>query len=380
MFSAIGVLNAAARARPALYRTCTMIPFPSFKHPIIQAPMAGGPSTPALTAAVNNAGGFGFLAAGYKRIETVKAELDRTRELTDRAFGLNLFVPSQPASEKEAAAVQEYRAWLQPETAIHGAQLGSPRHDDDAWEEKLALAIAERVPVLSFTFGCPSPEVIARLHEHAIAVWVTVTELHEAQTAAGAGADALMVQGVEAGGHRGTFADQDGEGEVGLLALLRLCARVRLPLVAAGGIADGAGVAAVLAAGARAAAIGTAFLRCPEAATSAPFRGALARASQEPSRTALTRAFTGRRARGLVNRFLATHSGAAPSAYPEIHYLTQPLRAAAVAAGDSEQINLWAGQANGLAEQRPAAELVEHWAAEAHVALEQALSSLGHRL
>jgi nitronate monooxygenase len=353
----------------------TMIAFPSFKHPIIQAPMAGGPSTPALTAAVNNAGGFGFLAAGYKKADAVKAELQRTRELTDRAFGLNLFVPSKPTTD--TAAVHDYLAWLQPEAAAHGAQLGGPRHDDDAWEEKLALAIAERVPVLSFAFGCPNIEVVRRLHDAGIAVWVTVTELHEARAAADAGADALVVQGVEAGGHRGTFTDEDGEGEVGLLALLRLCARrIRLPLVAAGGIADGAGVAAVLAAGARAAAIGTAFLRCPEAATNAPFREALARAAEQPVRTALTRAFTGRRGRGLVNRFLATHSGQAPSAYPEVHYLTQPLRAAAVAAGDSEQLNLWAGQANLLGEERPAAELVECWAAEARVALERALSSL----
>ena len=352
-----------------------MLPFPAFQHPIVQAPMAGGPSTPELTAAVSNVGAFGFLAAGYKKVDAVRAELRRTRELTTRPFGLNLFVPSEPAAD--AGAVQRYVGTLQRESTVHGAALGSPRHDDDAWSEKLALAIEERVPVLWFTFGCPARDVVERLHAQGIAVWVTVTELSEGLASAEAGADALVLQGVEAGGHRGTFVDADGSGEVGVLALLRLCARrLSLPLVAAGGIADGAAVAAVLAAGAQAAAIGTGFLRCPEAATNAPLRSALARAVERPTPTALTRAFTGRRGRGLVNRFLVEHSPGAPAAYPELHYLTQPLRAAAIAAGDSEQINLWAGQAHALAEEQPAAALVERWSAEAKAALERAAARL----
>lgn len=352
-----------------------MLPFPSFQHPIVQAPMAGGPSTPALTAAVTNAGGFGFLAAGYKKIDVVRTELQRTRELTRRPFGLNLFVPSEPAADP--SAVERYASSLKSEEGVHGAALGSPRYDDDAWSDKLALAIEERVAVLSFTFGCPARDVVERLHAAGIAVWVTVTELSEALAAAEVGADALVLQGVEAGGHRGTFVDTDGSGEVGVLALLRLCARrLSLPLVAAGGIADGAAVAAVLAAGAQAAALGSAFLRCPEAATNPAFRRALACSAAQPTPTALTRAFTGRRARGLVNRFLAEHSREAPSAYPELHYLTQPLRAAAIAAGDSEQINVWAGQAHALAEELPAAVLVERWAGEAKVALERAAARL----
>ena len=211
--------------------------------------------------------------------------------------------------------------------------------------------------------------MVERLHERAIAVWVTVTEVEEALVAAGAGADALIVQGVEAGGHRGSFEDSEGRGELALLPLLRLVARaVDLPLVASGGIADGAGVAAVLAAGARAAQIGTGFLRCPEAATSPAHRDALAR----PGRTALTRAFTGRRARGIVNRFLRDYEAEAPAAYPHVHHLTSPLRAAAREVGDAEMINLWAGQTYSLAEELPAADLVRRWSAEAEAALDEA--------
>jgi nitronate monooxygenase len=198
-------------------------------------------------------------------------------------------------------------------------------------------------------------------------VWVTVTAPSEADLAAAAGADALVVQGGEAGGHRGGFADTDDA--VGLLPLLQLVAATSdLPLIAAGGIATGAGVAAVLAAGARAAALGSAFLRCPEAGTAPVHRAALE--GSEP--TALTRAFTGRAARGIRNRFLTEHAADAPSAYPEVHYLTAPLRQAARAAGDPELVNLWAGQAYPLGREIPAAELVRSLHDDARRALRAA--------
>ena len=196
----------------------------------------------------------------------------------------------------------------------------------------------------------------------------------EARTAGEAGVDALVVQGVEAGGHRGSFVDADGGGEIGLLPLLRLVAHVSdLPLVATGGIADGAGVAAVLAAGARAAQIGTAFMCCPEAATSAAQRAALRR----PGTTALTRAFTGRRARGIVNAFMRDHGADAPTAYPHVNALTAPLRAAARAAGDDQAFNLWAGQAHALIADDSAGDLVRRFGAEARLCLERAHAALG---
>jgi nitronate monooxygenase len=341
--------------------------FPQLAHPIVQAPLAGGPSTPQLTAAVSSAGGLGFLAAGYKSPDAVRADVASTRELTAAPFGVNLFFLTE--SRVDAGKLSAFARRIEPEARRYGIELGEPRFEDDALEAKLELVLDERVPIVSFTFGCPPPEVVERLHERAIAVWVTVTEVDEALAAARAGADALIVQGVEAGGHRGSFEDSDGRGELALLPLLRLVARAAdLPLVASGGIADGAGVAAALAAGARAAQIGTGFMRCPEAATSPAHRDALDR----PGRTALTRAFTGRRARGIANRWLRDYEAHAPAAYPHVHHLTSPLRAAAREAGDAETINLWAGQTYSLAEELPAAELVRRWSAEAEAALDEA--------
>ena len=316
---------------------------------VVLAPMAGGPSTPELTAAVSGAGGLGFLAAGYRTTDQVREDIRATRALTDRPFGLNLLlVAEQPVDD---AAVAAYAEELRPEAERYGVELGTPRYDDDDRAAKVALAAEERVPVVSFAFACPTEREIEDLHRAGVEVWATVTEPEEARVARDAGADALVVQGVEAGGHRGTFGDEDGAGQIGLLALLRLVAdAVDLPLVAAGGIMDRAGIDAALAAGAVAAQLGTAFLLCPEAGTRPAHRAALRTAE----RTALTRAFTGRTARGLVNRFLAEHSATAPAAYPQVHHLTRPIRAT----GEHDALHLWAGQGFRLAREAPAADLV----------------------
>ena len=327
--------------------------------PVVGAPLAGGPSTPELAVAVSEAGGFGFIAAGYKTSDEVARQLERVRAQTRRPFGVNLFFPTQPAADE--AAVAEYRERLAAEADRYGVACGEPRWSDDEWEGKLDLVARERPPVVSFTFGCPDGAVVARLRRSGIAVWCTVTRPTEAKVAAAAGVDALVVQGSEAGGHQSSFDDTDA-APIGLLALLQLVRdATNLPLVAAGGIATGAGISAVIAAGASAAQIGTALMLAPEAGTSAPHRAALS--GDAP--TALTRAFTGRRARGIVNRFMREHDDAAPKAYPQIHYVTTPLRAAARAAGDAGGINLWAGQAYTLTKAAPAAELVARWGAEA---------------
>jgi nitronate monooxygenase len=344
----------------------------ALRVPIVQAPLAGGASTPALTAAVVEAGAFGFVAAGYRTADALRDELRATRALTAAPFGVNVFVPGRAT---ERGRYERYIEALRDEAGRQGVALGEPRFEDDAWEAKLALLEDDPVSAVSFTFGCPPAEVVARLQAAGSTVWVTVTDVDEAQHAADAGADALIVQGIEAGGHRASFVDREGAGDYGLLALIQLVrAHVDLPLVASGAIASGGALAAVLCAGAQAAQIGTAFMRCPEAGTSAAHRAALA--AETPTR--LTRAFTGRQARGIVNRFLREHSEEAPPAYPEIHHVTAPLRAAGRAAGDADLINLWAGQAHELASDAPAAQVVAALAADAAESLEAARRALGH--
>ena len=337
----------------------------SLRVPIVQAPMGGGASTPALAAAVAEAGGLGFLAAGYKTPDVVRADIDELRSLTRRPFGVNLFAPPAPAGD--GAAVARFAEALSAEAERYGAALGEPQHDDDGWAAKLALVTELGVPVVSFTFGCPAAGDIQDLRRAGAAVWVTVTTPAEAVAAAAAGADALVVQGTEAGGHRGSF-DDAAPGEIGLLALLQLVAdAVDAPLVATGGIATGRGIAAVLAAGASAAALGTAFMRCPESATAPAHRAAIAADGD----TALTRAFTGRTARGIVNRWMREHPDA-PSAYPDVHHVTAKVRAAARAAGDPDGFHLWAGQAHALAREEPAGRLVAALWDEARAALRAA--------
>jgi len=354
--------------RPAEGRTQSVLD--GLRVPIVQAPLAGGSSTPALTVAVVEAGGFGFVAAGYRKPDAVREDVAAVRAATDRPFGVNLFVPGAATA---APVYERYVASLAGEAGSHDVALGEPRFEDDAWDDKLALLEADPVAVVSFTFGCPPADVVRRLQAAGSEAWVTVTSPGEATQAVAAGADALVAQGIEAGGHRASFVDGEG-GEFGLLALLQLLgAQTTLPLVASGGIATGRAVAAALAGGARAAQLGTAFMRCPEAGTAPVHREALA----TPAPTSVTRAFTGRQARGIVNRFLREHSADAPAAYPEVHHVTAPLRAAGRAAGDPEVLNLWAGQAHELAPEQPAAEVVAAMAAEAGEALAAARGILG---
>jgi nitronate monooxygenase len=315
---------------------------------IVLAPLAGGPSTPELAAAVSNADGLGFLAAGYLEPEVFAERLRRTRELTNGPIGVNVFVLEDTGVDDDAVAA--YARELEPEAEARGVQLGEARFDDDWLAEKLDVIVHARVEVVSTTFGCLTADVVTRLQQSGTRVWATVTAEHEARAARNAGVDALVVQGAEAGGHRGAWRD---DGEPVPLHELLASIDVGLPLIATGGIADRAGVTAALDAGAQAAQVGTAFLLCPEAGTSEPHRRALR--SEAP--TAFTRAFTGRSARGIVNRFMVEHPNA-PPAYPHIHHVTAPLRAAARAAGDADGINLWAGVNFAAAEERPAAEIV----------------------
>src|SRR3954454_11471808 len=335
--------------------------------PVVLAPLGGGPSTPELAAAVTEAGGLGFVAAAYLPASEMAARLEATRSLTQGSLGVNVFMlGSGPASADEYAAyVERFRTWADRA----GVDAGEPRYDDDDWDAKIELLTASPVEVTSFTFGCPSADVADALHRAGSEVWVTVTSPDEATQAEAVGADVLVVQGAEPGGHRASFVNSADLPLYGVQALLDLVrSTTSLPLVASGGIATGAALAAVLCAGASAAQIGTAFMLAPEAGTSAPHRAALATSE----RTVLTRAFTGRLARGIDNDFIDEHGAYAPVAYPELNYLTSPMRKRAREEGDASRINLWAGEAHQLAQERPAAETVRALADEARAALDRA--------
>jgi nitronate monooxygenase len=335
---------------------------------LIQAPMAGGPTTPALAAAVCRAGGLGFLASGYLTPDAVREQIALLRSLAGEgaAFGVNVFVP-QPVAQPEA--VRAYREKLLPEAADAGIELPEPNlTDTDYWAEKLELLIADPVPIVSFTFGLPEPEVLARLRDRGTYTVGTVTSAQEARVAVDAGVDALCVQGPEAGGHRGIFDPSADAPVTPLAALLReVRAAVpagpsRPPLIAAGGISTAADVAGLLDADlADAVQLGTAFLRADEAGTNALYRGALV--DEAYSETVVTRAFSGRWARALRTAFTDRHADA-PAAYPAVNQLTRPLRTAAAARGDAGGMSLYAGTGHRLAQAGPAAEIVETLAAK----------------
>lgn len=326
--------------------------------PIIAAPMAGGPSTPELVVAVGEAGALGFLAGGYLTADELDHRLTEVERRSASPYGVNVFLPSPRTVNLAAAAA--YRHRLESQAAAAGVELGELRWDDDGWAAKLDVVCAHRPAAVSFTFANPRADVCDRVRsETGGSVIVTVTSAAEA--AAALAADALCVQGAEAGAHRGVWRDDPTSPEGGpSMPLLRLLADVRdvtrLPLIATGGMMTGAGIQEALDAGAVAAQLGTAFLCCPEAGTSATHRRALL--DRRFTETVVTRAFTGRPARGLANRFTREHTAQAPAAYPEVHYLTRPLRQAATAAGDADAVPLWAGTGWQSVTEEPAADLV----------------------
>lgn len=322
--------------------------------------MAGGVSPPAFVTAVHEAGVTASLAAGYLSAAALAEQIAAVREQGVDPFMVNLFVPSKLGGDPDR--LHEYRKELAAEADRQGVFVGEPVHEDDEWAAKLDLLTRDPVPMVSFTFGCPEPAVLSRLREAGSATVVTVTTVAEACIAVGRGADALCVQGVEAGGHRATFDPLHSHDRPLLELLPDVIATVGVPVIGAGGVMTGRDVAAVLDTGAVAAQLGTAFLRCPESGARPGHK--LALGNPDFIETALTWAFTGRPARGLVNRFIDEHLGA-PFAYPEIHHMTKPLRAAAAKAGDTGAMALWAGSGWRKSRDLPVAELVGRLRAEA---------------
>jgi len=333
-----------------------MFDFRDLEAPVSIAPMAGGPSTPELAAAGSTAGGLGFVPGGYLSADAFATRLGAAMSATSGPVGANLFVPGPSAAT--AAAIDAYAAELAGDAERYGVTVGEPRFDDDAWTGKVEVLVDLRPAVASFTFGLPSADEVTRLKAAGITVAGTVTTVGEARLAAERGVDVLVAQGPAAGGHRGTFDATALPADEPLDDLLAgILAAVDLPVVAAGGLMTAADVARVRRAGAVAAQLGTAFLLADEAGSSPAHRAALT--SPDFTETVVTKAFSGRYARGLRNRFVDDHEAGAPLGYPQVHYLTSPLRAAAVKAGDPQGVNVWAGTGYRLAESAPAAAIVD---------------------
>jgi nitronate monooxygenase len=332
-------------------------------HPLVLAPMAGGPSTVALAAAAAEGGVFPFLAAGYLSAERLASDLTELASRTTSPFGVNVFVPS-PETPTAADEARAYAEQLEPWAQAAGVPLGEARWDDDAFDAKVEALVRAAPAVVSFTFGWPPADVVQRLQAAGTQVWVTVNEPGEADWAGELGVDALVAQGWEAGGHRGGPYDT-GLEQLPTRELLRVLRELtRLPIVAAGGVMDGAGAAELRADGAVAVALGTAFLACPEAGTSAVHVHALGHRSG----TTVTRVFTGRSARALTTTWTDVFRSSAPAAYPHVHHVTAPLRAHGRATGEAELVNLWAGTGHGRLRALPAAQLARVLRAELEAA------------
>lgn len=340
--------------------------------PIIQAPLAGGGDTPELVAAVGMAGGFGFMGAAYLPPERILAFGRAVREKTARPFGVNLFAPAATAGTAVASAAVLRRL------APYYAELGLPAPDTtptqvfESFDAQFAAALACGANAMSFTFGLPPAAALAAVKARGLLLIGTATNVAEAVLLEAAGVDAIVAQGAEAGGHRGTFHGSFEASLVGTIALVpQIVDAVKVPVIASGGIMDGRGLAAARMLGAQAVQMGTAFLSCPESGIAACYRAAIREAHE--TGTCITRAFSGRPARGLVNRFLvemqAAEAADEVAPFPLQNALTRPLRSAAAARNRPEFLSLWAGQAARLARAEPAAALVARVAREARAAL-----------
>jgi nitronate monooxygenase len=323
------------------------------ERPILQAPMASA-ATPALAAAVSEAGGLGALGSAMLPADELRRQTAELRGRTVRPFQLNFFCHEPPVvDEAVAARAREYFTPLYDELGLGDPPEPSvPSVEFD--ESRLEAVLELRPPVVSFHFGLPSEDALAAVRDTGARILATATTVAEARHLEQHGVDAVVAQGAEAGGHRGSFLVEGDDGPVGTLALVpQVVDAVDVPVIAAGGIADGRGLAAVLALGAGAAEIGTAFLRCPESGISETYREALRDAQADG--TILTRAASGRPARALRNRMTSELSGVLP--YPAQLSLTVPLWGSAAQARAFQP--MWSGQGAGLAAELPAGELVE---------------------
>jgi len=339
------------------------------KYPIIQAPMAGGTTTSELVAAVSNSGGLGMIGAGYLTPLQLRQQINEVRELTLHPFGVNLFVPEDfnVSSSDIDFALQTLQPLKEQLSIVEdGVDLPDSRKLVDTFHEHIEILIEEHVPVCSFTFGIPSKEVITRLKQNDMLLIGTAATVKEAVEIENCGMDMVVVQGSEAGGHRGNFINPHQESMIGLMSLVpQVVDCVGIPVIAAGGIMDGRGLMAAICLGAQAVQMGTAFLTCIESGANRLHKEAILQAHED--QVILTRAFSGKWARGIQNQFISAmqeHETAFP-VFPVQNSLTQSIRKAAAAQGNPDYMSLWSGQSPRLAKSQTADELIQHMVAQA---------------
>jgi nitronate monooxygenase len=332
--------------------------------PIIQGPMGGGPSTPELVAAVSNAGGLGSLGAAYMTPEQITEAIRRIRALTSRPFNINLFAGGWSTDQAvDAVSMVALMSGVHDELGLPAPV--APAAAPDPFPSQLEAVLDARPPVFSFTFGIPDSDAMLRLKERGIAILGTATTEEEARQLERAGVDAVVAQGAEAGAHRGTFLDSFESSMIPTLELVRIVVgAIRPPVIATGGMMDGRDIVAALNAGASAAQLGTAFLPCPESGASEVYKRAILAARQDT--TVVTRAFSGRPARGLNNAFITSLDDKQNHilGYPLQNALTRSMRTAAAQQGIPDYLSLWAGQGVARARAMPAGELVARLAEE----------------
>ncbi|WP_251009654.1 nitronate monooxygenase [Bacillus sp. ISL-39] len=334
----------------------------NIEYPIIQAPMAGGVTTPELVASVSNAGGLGMVGAGYMEPGQLTSQIKEIKKLTDKPYGVNLFIPGDFRISKfdfdlAYNRLQPFRDELNIKEEV--PVLPESKVDHVKFAQLLDVIIGEKVPVCSFTFGIPSEEVISKLKREGIILVGTATSLNEAVINENAGMDIVVGQGSEAGGHRGTFSEDGGDHLIGTMSLIpQLTEKVSIPVIAAGGIMNAKGVIASLCLGAKGVQMGTAFLTCRESGAHKVYKEAVLQATDTD--TVLTRAFSGKWARGIKNQFIKDieESQVHIPDYPVQNILTTQIRKAAASGNDSRFMSLWSGQSPGLAKDQTVKELI----------------------
>jgi nitronate monooxygenase len=320
--------------------------------------MGGGPSTPELVATVSNAGGLGSLGAAYLNPDQITEAIRQIKSLTNKPFNVNLFAGGYEAKPYDPKPMLAVLAEIHEKLALPAPIL--PALPPDPFPAQFEAVLAADPPIFSFTFGIPNPDAMGRLKARHITIIGTATTVEEARLLADAGVDAILAQGAEAGAHRGTFA---GPFESAMIPILQLTRSIRnavsVPVIASGGIMDGRDISEALRVGASAAALGTAFLTCPESGASEAYKGAILAAGKNT--TVITRAFSGRPARGLANAFITKMTGKENMIlpYPLQNILTRAMRTAAASRGDSGFLSLWAGTGVARARALPAADLVK---------------------